>query len=62
MAPPASPAEGGLRPPSAGEAGGAAKRFFAKHKARAVLRLLRGEPLEFVSRDLGLTAATLTRV
>jgi hypothetical protein len=60
MTPPASPAEGGRSPTRAGEAGGAPKRFFATHKTQAVLRLLRGEPIEFVSRDLGLTAATLT--
>ena len=31
-----------------------------KRKREAVLRLLRGEDLEMVSRDLGVTAATLT--
>ena len=58
--PPASPAEGGRSPSEAGEAGGVRKRFFARHKAKAVLRILRGEPLELVSRELGVTAATLS--
>jgi len=37
----------------------APKRFWAKHKTQAVLILLRGDDLEFVSRDLGVTAVTL---
>jgi hypothetical protein len=32
-----------------------------QRKTAAVLRLLRGEDLELVSRSLGVTAATLTR-
>lgn len=36
------------------------KRYWAKHKAQVVLRLLRGEDLELVSRDLGVTAAELS--
>ena len=39
----------------------APKRFWAKHKTQAVLRLLRGDDLELVSRDLGVTAATLSQ-
>ena len=35
-------------------------RFSAPRKAAAVLRLLRGEDLELVSRELGVTAATLS--
>ena len=35
-------------------------RFSAKRKVTAVLRLLRGEDLDRVSRDLGVTAATLS--
>src|SRR5262249_50556111 len=35
-------------------------RFSAKRKTDAVLRLLRGEDLELVSRELGVTAATLS--
>ena len=35
-------------------------RFSAKRKTDAVLRLLRGEDLELVSRELGVIAATLS--
>jgi transposase-like protein len=35
-------------------------RFSAKRKAQAVLRLLRGEDLDTLSRELGVTAATLS--
>ena len=35
-------------------------RMSRPHKREAVLRLLRGEDLELVSRSLGVTAATLT--
>lgn len=38
------------------------KRYWAKHKAQVVLRLLRGEDLEHVSRELGVTAAELPDV
>ena len=34
-------------------------RFSAPRKAATVLRLLRGESLELLSRELGVTAATL---
>jgi len=37
-----------------------ARRFSARCKAEAVMRLLRGEALELVSRELGVTAASLT--
>ena len=40
---------------------GAPKRFWAKHKVQAVLRLLRGEDIDLVSRDIGVTAAALTQ-
>jgi transposase-like protein len=43
--------------PNSGKRG----RFSAKRKTDAVLRLLRGEDLELISRDLGVTAATLSR-
>jgi len=33
----------------------------AKHKVQAILRLLRGEIIDLVSRDIGVTAATLTQ-
>jgi transposase len=35
-------------------------RFSSRKKGEAVLRLLRGEELDLVSRDLGITAATLS--
>jgi hypothetical protein len=41
--------------PNSGERG----RFSAKRKTDTVLRLLRGEDLELLSRELGVTAATL---
>jgi transposase len=56
----AGPAE---RAQHAGEAGPAPerrRRMSAKRKQSAVLRLLRGEDLELVSRDLGVTAAELS--
>lgn len=37
------------------------KRYWAKHKVQVVLRLLRGEDLELLSRELGLTAAEITQ-
>lgn len=36
-------------------------RFSAKRKREAVLRLLRGEDLDLVSRDMGVTGATLAQ-
>ena len=36
------------------------QRFSAKRKLRAVSRLLRGEPLELVARELNVTAARLS--
>jgi len=35
-------------------------RLFSRKKEEAALRLLRGEELDLVSRDLGITAATLS--
>jgi hypothetical protein len=43
-----------------GNEGGAPKRFWAKHKTQAVLRLLGGEDIEHLSRELGVTAAALS--
>jgi hypothetical protein len=52
------------RPQEAGgdkSAGGSpGQRFSAKRKLRAVSRLLRGEPLELVARELNVTAARLS--
>lgn len=46
---------------SGGAAPGRGGRMSRQRKTAAVLRLLRGEDLETVSRSLGVTAATLTR-
>ena len=51
----ARPQEFGDAAPSRGD------RMSRQRKTAAVLRLLRGEDLETVSRSLGVTAATLTR-
>ena len=49
------------RPQEAGAAAlGRGGRMSRQRKTAAVLRLLRGEDLETVSRELGVTAATLT--
>ena len=58
-----SPAERGRRPSEAGEGASNSRpqRFWPKHKTEAVLRLLRGEDMEFLSRELGVTAATLSK-
>src|SRR5512139_1528470 len=58
------PADLSERPQEAGgdkSAGGPpGQRFSAKRKLRAVSRLLRGEPLELVARELNVTAARLS--
>jgi hypothetical protein len=59
--PPASGPEGGRRPTAGPGAGGKPTRFWAKHKVEAVLRLLRGEPLDVLSRELGVGAAQLSQ-
>ena len=51
-----SPVEGGRRLTGTGETKAAPKRFWAQHKTEAVLRLLRGEDIETLSRELGVTA------
>ncbi|BCU06361.1 hypothetical protein Atep_10380 [Allochromatium tepidum] len=53
----ASPVEGGRRPTGTGETRAVPKRFWVQHKTEAVLRLLRGEDMETLSRELGVTAA-----
>ena len=53
-----APAERARRANGAGAEGRG--RFSARRKAEAVLRLLRGEGLEVLSRELGVTAATLS--
>ena len=47
----------GLVPPDAGPERG---RFTARRKQEVVLRLFRGEPMETVSREIGVTVATLS--
>ena len=59
--PPASGPEGGRRPTAGPEAGGRPARFWAKHKVEAVLRLLRGVPLDILSRELQAPAAQLSQ-
>ena len=50
----------GTEPPSGGSVAAGGGRFSARRKAETVLRLLRGESLETVSREAGVTAATLS--
>ena len=54
------PSEGARRATEEGPCLGN-KRFSARRKVEIVLRLLRGEDLELVSRELGVTAARLSR-
>jgi len=56
----AGPGEAGRAPGSGAVALGGGGRMSRQRKTAAVLRLLRGEDLETVSRELGVTAATLT--
>lgn len=55
---PGSP-QGGRRP-TEGDPGRERGRFSSKRKMDTVLRLLRGEELDALSRELGVTAATLS--
>ncbi len=54
-------AEGARRATGASAGRGRGGRFSVGRKTEAVLRLLRGEDLEIVSRELGLTAARLSQ-
>jgi transposase len=56
------PSQGARRATGEGSTHGWQKpqRFSARQKTEAVLRLLRGEPLDLVSRELGIPAARLT--
>ena len=58
--PPVSGPEGGFATVGP-ETGGRPARFWAKHKVEAVLRLLRGEPLDTLSRELRVGAAQLSQ-
>ena len=51
---------GAKRAIASGAATGKRGRFSAPRKAQAVLRLLRGEDLELLSRELGVVASTLS--
>jgi len=58
-----TPAEGQLRGsdgPVPSDAGPERGRFTSRRKQEIVLRLFRGEPMETVSREIGVTAATLS--
>jgi transposase-like protein len=46
--------------PASGGVGPERGRFTSRRKQEVVLRLLRGEPLETLSRELGVAAATLS--
>ena len=56
------PAQGARRATGEGSTNGwqTPQRFSARQKTAVVLRLLRGEPLDLVSRELGSPAARLT--
>jgi len=56
------PSQGARRATGEGSTKGWQKpqRFSARQKTEVVLRLLRGEPLDLVSRELGVPAARLT--
>ena len=61
------PEDGAARPqqesgaaPASGSSQGKPQRFTAKRKLQAVQRLMSGESLEAVSRDLGITVAQLS--
>jgi transposase-like protein len=57
---PPGPSEGARRATGEGPGQGN-KRFSARRKVESVLRLLRGEDLELLSRELGATAARLSK-
>jgi transposase-like protein len=47
--------------PAAAEGGREPGRFSARRKTDAILRMLRGEPLDSLAREFGVTAATLAQ-
>jgi len=49
----------GAGAPAGGDGAREAGRFSARRKTDAILRMLRGEPLDTLARELGVTAATL---
>ena len=56
----ARPPQGSGAAPASGSPRGKPQRFTAKRKLQAVQRLMGGESLEAVSRDLGVTVAQLS--
>ena len=54
-------AEGGRRPTGAAKGGAPVKRWSSKRKAEVVMRLLRGEPLDAVSREVGVEVYRLSK-
>ncbi len=59
---PSSAAERGRSPSEAAELGEGKERFYAKDKIQAVHRLLRGESLALVSRELGVPASIVHQI
>ena len=51
----------GMDGASAGRSGPERGRFSSRRKTEVVLRVLRGEELDLLSRELGVTAATLSQ-
>lgn len=51
----------GAAGPAAAEEPREPGRFSARRKTEAIVRLLRGEPLDTLARELGVTAATLAQ-
>ena len=49
----------GAAAPAAGDGAREPGRFSARRKTETILRMLRGEPLDGLARELGVTAATL---
>ena len=52
---------GAVAPGEAADGGRAPGRFSARRKTETILRMLRGESLDSVARELGVTAATLAQ-
>ncbi len=51
----------GTAAPAGADGGREPGRFSARRKTEALLRVLRGEPLDSLARELGVTAATLAQ-
>jgi transposase-like protein len=55
------PPAGAAAPAGAADSGREPGRFSARRKTETILRLLRGESLDSLARELGVTAATLAQ-